>query len=92
MSGNARDRRRLRRLSGEQATNFAAQPVAPQAPTVQMLHPEGAERRLLVADYGASYVRTKGTVVGYDGDMIQFKVAKRKSPMVVNPEHLAEVA
>lgn len=64
-------------------------------PSLDESFPIGTEQRVTVEDYGKSYNRRKGTVVGFqnvEGAMhVQLAFPKRKNPLLVLPEHLEAV-
>lgn len=90
MSGNARDRRRMRRLSrlpGSEMVAVASGVVAPP-PTIDQTHPLGTEYRITSDEYGKTYARIKGVVCGYDGGKVLLQTTRRKAPLPVSTEHL----
>lgn len=92
MSGNAKDRRKWRRYLDRMNGVTKLAPVAVQPPVVEPSlddrFPIGVQFRIGVEDYGTSYARVKGTVVGYDKGQIVIQTPRRKAPLVVSPEHL----
>jgi len=95
MSGNARQRRAVRRRIERNRRLEIESTLAAHEQIVNDFaerNPVGTVLRINSESYGASYHRRKGEVVGYDAGKALVKVNNRKTPLVVEIEHLAPAA
>lgn len=95
MSGNARQRRAVRRRIERQRRADVENTLLAHEAIVNDFaasNPPGSVLRINSESYGASYHRRKGEIVGYEGGKALVKVNNRKTPLAVEIEHLAPAA